>query len=312
MSNPKTLKWLIAPQPQLGELFESWLIHACNANSVSALSVIQHYALEHIVGTLDAITADDLIHLATDFRIEIHALLQTHLGHFLTQSSDKVLEAYTIYTQTKGQNAAYYKVCPHCLRQQSKPHLLLEWALNWTFFCPTHQQPLLDTCPRCNRQFRLNSVESDRMPDVCWKCGYRLSQFRHLYEGDFSRPIALQTQLRHLGKSDQVRLPSCLPITGLRLVQIIKKLIWKFEAISLSGTFLKSCTVDFSLVDDLFSLELRRLNSFLLIAWMLEVPMKRIPVLQQHIRANVGNTNAVIINQTLQNTLETLQIRGIA
>lgn len=44
-------------------------------------------------------------------------------------------------------------ICPKCLTESQTPYYRKQWRLSYTTVCESHQQQLIDRCPRCSKQF---------------------------------------------------------------------------------------------------------------------------------------------------------------
>jgi hypothetical protein len=306
MDDSSEYKWSVASYPQSGELLESWLMRLSFDNWISARSLIQIFQLVSVVGSLEQIDNKSLTALCKATAIDAEVISALHLGTFFAKNSDSVLKAHQIPTKQTAQTAVHYRVCPNCFAEQKTPYILLDWALDWTFFCNKHGQPLLETCPQCGSHFQLNLLEQDTRPNCCWKCGFDVAKHTLKTKGDYSAAIAFQTKLYQLKTSQHLNFPDRTTLSAQRFVKLFDQILRYCEHIpNILYLETKLLPNQMHLLDDTFSISNRRLNGFLLLAWALEYPTEHLKQWQLFL-GQVPQRHSILLIQALQNVLDAL------
>ena len=62
-------------------------------------------------------------------------------------------------------------ICPKCLTESQSPYYRKQWRLSYTTVCKSHQQQLIDCCPRCSKRFYACSLHLlGPGPLICDRC----------------------------------------------------------------------------------------------------------------------------------------------
>ena len=305
--------WTIHPQLQNGELFESWIVRLSAENGVPVNTVVEQLGLGNIFGSVDNISSTVVQKLGLATGMPTQIILESHLGWYEDQKGLAFTTPFTSFGRNKTASAREFRVCPECLAEQSKPHILLTWALEITYFCRNHYQPLIDSCPECQRPFSFDSRPGQSfLPEKCHHCGTSLKYRRRNHGIDFRHVVEFQSFLMNLKCLERVTFRECRIISGQTFVQIVQRILGCLANVPNQQTFLKKLPSPFQneidLLDDRLSESHRRVNAFLICAWIVTDPCTRIPILQNYTRKHVEYAMAIKIIAMLNRTLEVLQI----
>lgn len=179
------------PQPQVDELFSSWLVRIAKANGQKLHTFCRQVLGEVSIWNRDidkSVTSQTLVALARKSGTNIRLAKQTSLAAF----EGTLYEVHNprgmtpwilpigVYHRVRRRKGLQF--CPQCLAGDVDPYFRRAWRLALYTVCPQHGCKLLDSCPKCDAavMFHRRDFFDKENPDFepltnCFACGFDLT-----------------------------------------------------------------------------------------------------------------------------------------
>ena len=281
-------------------------------NFVPARFVLDELGVRDIVGIHKPLTVENVSRLAQISTVDQTRILDTHLGSFSQQTRAVYTTPFFTPSRRKAETSVQFRVCPNCLSDHQKPHILLRWALEMVCLCPIHRVPLLEICPKCSTTFNINSLIRDNPLASCWKCNCDLRQYKQPQTHNFDSAIAFQEHLLQLKIGEVVLLPQARSVSSENFVRIVQKLFLALGSQPLFQSFSRFFDTAFrlqiQLLDDTFSTAFRHTNALSICAWIFANPIARLLLLEEYVQLKIQHTIAVRLLSAFRRVQESIRL----
>jgi hypothetical protein len=282
--------WHLHPQPQEGELLESWLVRFSQANELPISVFLGAVGLNWMLTEEPFPLIPDFVILAAASNVA-ESLIETLYRPTLKRATGRCY-AHEFIVPARGNSKAIVnlKVCSECLKQQDKPHIQRDWNLELTGFCPEHQMPLLAKCPECHKflSIKLNLGEVHPPLYECHHCRFDLRDYEVATTQSHTQAIGFQKSVLGLISGTDVELEN-LQLEAEWLTALIHQTWLYIAGRPVYQAFRKFDPDNFgacvSLLEDSYSFFARRINALSILAWIFVSPTQHCQALQTFLRA---------------------------
>ncbi len=185
------------PQPRPYESLESWRFRTAIDNHLS-----------HGQNTPTFITSGNLYNIDYDFIDR-----QEDWFRRLTAKLDPEVATLMVFSRFRESLGARWKYwatptrlrryCPLCYADDDERYLRLWWRLNFVVVCPQHDVFMESRC-KCGALYNLEKLSRRYRLDLCWRCGYALSETKAIgVDQRDPGAVAIKQMLRIVLENDQ-------------------------------------------------------------------------------------------------------------
>ncbi len=305
-------RWAIHPSPRDGELLESWILRLSQANLVSTGSLVNELRFQSVIGARETISHEAFQRLSVASGATVQRIREAHLVTYAEATSRAYRALYTIPGRLKAASAVHLKWCPHCLASDSVPFLRVRWALELTGFCSAHHTVLQDKCPHCGAYFSFDVSKDAATMMECDRCrGSLLESSACGTTNGFDHAIDFQERVLALKTDETVFQTEAIPIPSEAFVRVVQKVFRVVSRIPSARALSRFTNESFRsrvhLLDDVFSLHLRRVNALSITAWLFGATLEQLAELSSFVRSCVSEEAGQHLEFAISLSLQRLQ-----
>ena len=230
----KCAYWPLRPSPQKDESLASWFARLSLANGLRPTELLPVVVpgIHPSRRDIDRFACSTLIDaLSTNTGVPQATLETMHFGHwhgrlYNVDHGRGVLQWFLPLQPNESRRLYGQQFCPHCLADDKRPYLRLDWRLSFVSACPRHRTVLIDRCPNCRAPLRAMGLPLGGALHICGTCGTNLTQGKNEREDRASRPLLnAQKALLDLAGKESAHLGDYGIVDTMTIFDVLRRLL---------------------------------------------------------------------------------------